>query len=64
MYEIPAYPMVALMNQVGFHATTLGNHEFDSGQEGLARLVDLSAFPTLCANVHPDPKWKMHLKPY
>lgn len=64
MYEIPAYPMVVLMNQVGFDATTLGNHEFDSAQEGLARLIDLSAFPTLCANVHPDPKWNMHLRPY
>ena len=31
MYEIPAYPMIALMNQIGFDATTLGNHEFDSG---------------------------------
>ena len=64
MYEIPAYPMVVLMNQVGFNATTLGNHEFDSAQDGLARLIDLSAFPTLCANVHPDPKWNMHLQPY
>lgn len=64
MYEIPAYPMVALMNIVGFDATTLGNHEFDSAQEGLARLIDLSTFSTLCANVHPDPKWNMHLKPY
>lgn len=64
MYEIPAYPMVVLMNQVGFDATTLGNHEFDSAQDGLARLIDLSAFPTLCSNVHPDPKWNMHLKPY
>ena len=28
MYEIPAYPMVSLMNIVGFQASTLGNHEF------------------------------------
>ncbi len=35
MFEIPAYPMVALMNQVGFHATAVGNHEFDSNQYGL-----------------------------
>ena len=64
MYEIPAYPMVALMNIVGFHATTLGNHEFDSGQQGLAKLIDMSTFPTLCANVHPASKWDMHVKPY
>ena len=64
MFEIPAYPMVALMNQVGFHATAVGNHEFDSNQAGLARLIGLSTFSTLCANMVPDPKWKMHVKPY
>ena len=64
MFEIPAYPMVALMNQVGFHATVVGNHEFDSNQYGLARLIDLSTFPTLCANMEPDAKFNMHVKPY
>ena len=64
MYEIPAYPMVSLMNIIGFHATTLGNHEFDSGQKGLAKLISMSNFPTLCANVHPAEKWDMHVKPY
>lgn len=64
MFEVPAYPMVALMNQVGFHATVVGNHEFDSNQYGLARLIDLSTFPTLCANMEPDPKFNMHVKPY
>ena len=64
MFEIPAYPMVALMNQIGFHATAVGNHEFDSNQEGLARLIGLGTFSTLCANMEPDPKWKMHVKPY
>ena len=64
MFEIPAYPMVALMNQVGFHATVVGNHEFDSNQDGLARLIHLSTFSTLCANMEPDPKWNMHVKPY
>ena len=64
MFEIPAYPMVALMNQVGFHATTVGNHEFDSNQYGLARLIDLGTFSTLCSNMEPDPKFNMHVKPY
>ena len=64
MFEIPAYPMVALMNQVGFHATAVGNHEFDSNQGGLARLITLSTFSTLCANMEPDAKWKMYVKPY
>ena len=64
MFEIPAYPMVALMNQVGFHATAVGNHEFDSNQYGLAKLITLGTFATLCANMEPDPKFNMHVKPY
>jgi len=63
MYEIPAYPMVALMNQVGFDATVLGNHEFDSGAKGLARLIGLSNFSYLCCNTHPDSTLRMHLQP-
>lgn len=64
MFEIPAYPMVALMNMVGFHATTLGNHEFDSGQEGLARLIGMSDFAYICANIQPAAKTGIHVRPY
>ena len=63
MYDIPAYPMVALMNQVGFDATTLGNHEFDSGPKGLARLIGLSNFSYICANVHPADSLGIRLLP-
>ena len=64
MFEIPAYPMVALMNQIGFQATAVGNHEFDSNQDGLSNLINLGTFATLCANMEPDAKWNMHVKPY
>ena len=63
MYEIPAYPMVALMNQIGFDATTLGNHEFDSGPRGLARVINLSNFSYLCANCYPADSLRLHLLP-
>ena len=63
LYDIPAYPMVALMNIVGFDATALGNHEFDSKADGLARLIDMSAFTYLCANIQPDPKLGIHTFP-
>jgi 5'-nucleotidase len=63
-YEIPAYPMVALMNQVGFNASTLGNHEFDSHQDGMAKLISLSNFRHICANIQPDPEWGIHCIPY
>ena len=63
MNEIPSYPMVALMNQIGFDATALGNHEFDSGPRGLARLITLSNFSYLCANAHPNDSLGIHLRP-
>lgn len=52
LFEIPAYPMVALMNQVGFAASALGNHEFDVAS--LPRLIPLSNFSYICANIVPD----------
>lgn len=63
-YSIGGYPMVALMNQVGFDASTLGNHEFDSRQEGMARLLSLANFRHICANIVPDAKWGIHCVPY
>ena len=51
-YIMPAYPMVALMNQVGFNASALGNHEFDA--HSLKRLIGLSNFRYICANAFPS----------
>ena len=61
-YEIPAYPMVALMNQVGFNASALGNHEFDV--RSLARLTHLSNFGYLCANMTADDSTGIRTLPY
>ena len=52
-YEIPGYPMVALMNQIGFNGSAIGNHEFDV--KSLPALTRLSTFRYLCANMKaPD----------
>lgn len=61
-YILPAYPMVALMNQVGFNGSTLGNHEFDV--HSLKRLVGLSNFRYICANVFPSDSSGIKLVPY
>lgn len=60
-YEISGFPMVALMNQVGFSGSTLGNHDFD--QHSLKRLVGLSDFRYICANVFPDDTLGLHTVP-
>lgn len=61
IYEISSYPMVALMNQVGFNATTLGNHEFDVNS--LPPLMGLSNFSYICANIFPPEDSELHIVP-
>ena len=39
-----------VLEQMGFTAMTLGNHEFNQGPEGVARLAEAVTFPLLCAN--------------
>lgn len=41
---------IELMNALGYDVTALGNHEFDNGQEELARRLSSADFATLCAN--------------
>lgn len=44
-------PIVELMNSLGYDLATLGNHEFDFGQESLERVLRDFDFPVICANV-------------
>jgi len=39
-----------LMSKMGYMASTFGNHEFDNGLEGLARMTRYAHFPFLTAN--------------
>lgn len=39
------------MNQLGYTAMTIGNHEFDDGPEVLAGFIDAVEFPVLSSNV-------------
>lgn len=41
---------IDLMNQMGYDAATIGNHEFDFGLENMARLFRRASFPIVCAN--------------
>jgi 5'-nucleotidase/UDP-sugar diphosphatase len=44
-------PMIEVMNNMGFAAMTLGNHEFNYGQEQLLALEEAAKFPLTAANV-------------
>ena len=42
---------IRIMNELGYQAATVGNHEFDKGQERLKKFIDMANFPFLGANV-------------
>ena len=60
----PGMPMIQLMNQLGFDASTLGNHEFDAGEKMLRDCIDAAHFPFICANVRVKSGAELNLKPY
>lgn len=41
---------IKLMNEMGYDAGTIGNHEFDYGLDNMARLFQIAKFPIVCAN--------------
>lgn len=47
------------LNLMKFDAMTVGNHEFDEAEDGLAGFLDKIAFPVVTANVLPSHKSKI-----
>lgn len=41
---------INLMNEMGYDAATIGNHEFDFGLDNMLRLFEIAKFPIVCAN--------------
>jgi len=50
-------PMIRLMNAVGYDVATLGNHDFDAGQQILDGAIEKSDFAVVCANMESESKW-------
>lgn len=57
-------PVLELMNRLGYDAATLGNHEFDVGQQTLAEAIEYGDFPVVCANMEPVASPIAPLEPY
>jgi 5'-nucleotidase/UDP-sugar diphosphatase len=57
---------IPLMNGLGFHAMTLGNHEFDDGDDKLALFIKGVNFPVVSANldVSKSRELKDRVKPF
>ena len=41
---------IGLMNQMGYDAVTIGNHEFDFGMDNMAKIFRQAKFPIVCSN--------------
>lgn len=63
-YDPANYPMIAMMNKVGFKACTVGNHEWDGSVAVLQKNIEEADFPFLCANINIPDKVKLDVKPY
>jgi len=46
------FPMIAIMNKVGFDISAVGNHEFDYGETILKDRFEQAQFAWVCANVN------------
>lgn len=59
-------PVVSIMNNVGFDAMAVGNHEFDWGVETLRKRAQQASFPFLAANMIEKSTNKLpsYIKPY
>ena len=50
-YPQKGYPIIDLMNRVGYDISVIGNHEFDYGEANLKDRMEQASFKWVCANV-------------
>ncbi|KAJ2296596.1 hypothetical protein IWW55_005046, partial [Coemansia sp. RSA 2706] len=57
---------IKVMNQLGYDAMCLGNHEFDDGPDLLATFAQQLRFPVICANLDASSNVELNtaVKPY
>lgn len=63
-YPDKGYPMIDLMNRLGYNVSAIGNHEFDLGQENLNKRVEQASFPFISCNINSESSIFKQPKPY
>ena len=63
-YDPVNYPMITLMNDVGFDLCAVGNHEWDADVDNLRNDIKRANFPFLCANVFVPDALDLDIKPF
>ena len=63
-YEPVNYPIITLMNKVGFDLSAVGNHEWDGDINNFRNDMERAQFPFLCANVFVPEAVNLNIKPF
>ena len=63
-YNPVNYPMITLMNEVGFDLSAVGNHEWDANIVNLQNDIERAKFPFLCANVFIPNTVNLDIQPF
>ena len=63
-YEPVNYPIITLMNKVGFDLSAVGNHEWDGDINNFRNDMERAQFPFLCANVFVPEADNLNIKPF
>ena len=63
-YDPVNYPVITLMNEVGFDLCAVGNHEWDGNIISLQDDIERAKFPFICANVFIPETVNLDVKPF
>jgi 2',3'-cyclic-nucleotide 2'-phosphodiesterase (5'-nucleotidase family) len=64
-YPEKGYPIVDIMNKAGYCLSSIGNHEFDYGQDVLNKRIEQAEFEFICANIkYEENALLKRMKPY
>ncbi len=64
-YQDKGFPIIEIMNKIGYQYTAIGNHEFDYDRKIMAERMKQANFPWICANIHVSPEGTIpQPKPY
>ena len=63
-YDPVNYPVITLMNEVGFDLCAVGNHEWDGNIVSLQDDIERAKFPFICANVFIPETVNLDIKPF
>jgi len=64
MYPDKGFPMIDLMNKLGYDVTAIGNHEFDMGQEMQNKRREQANFPFISCNIDASAAVVKQPEPY